>query len=287
MPSSTSADLDTARRHIERAMSDLLTVSDAALEGPWPWTGHGEADRRYGFFRIVEDLEGTAAAIDATRAGRPPAEAIVAPATVARWDLIGALAPLKDTELDTDPGDSEWTIRQAVAHVISVQHAYAVYTGWWREQGIRSGEPLPAAAPDGLSDPAYDEATAADGTPAEIRTRLHRAQDEAAASLVDLTSDELALAARWSGMPVTIGFRQARWSSHLIEHTVQVDKTLVWLGRQPSEVERLVRLVAGTWGRLESTVWPRPSGDEGPGLAVDAARRAADIAASVRAAATA
>ena len=287
MPSPTTADLDTARREIERAMDDLLAVPDTALEGPWPWPGHGEADRRYGFFRIVEDLEGTAAAFDATRAGRPPAEAIVAPATIARWDLIGALAPLTDAELDTDPGDSEWTIRQAVAHAISVQHAYAVYTGWWRDQGIRAGEPLPAAAPDGLSDPAYDEQIAADGTPEEIRARLHRAQDDAAAGLVDLTTDELAFAARWSGMPVTVGFRQGRWSSHLIEHTVQVDKTLVWLGRQPSEVERLVRLVAGAWGRLESTVWPRPQNEAGLALAVDAATRAAETAASVRAAATA
>jgi DinB superfamily len=287
MTTSSTTDLDTARSHVEQAMADLLAVPDAALEGPWTWPGYGEADGRYGFFRIVEDFEAAAAGIDTTRGGRPPAEAIVAPATLARWDLIGVLAPLAASELDADPGGGEWTIRQAVAHSISVQHAYAVWTGWWRAQGIRPGEPLPAAAPDGLGDPAYDEAIAADGTPAEIRARLHRAQDEAAAGLIDLTVDELGLAARWSGIPVTVGFRQARWSSHLIEHTVQVDKTLVWLGRQPSETERLVRLVAGAWGRLEATMWPRPPSGEALGLAIEAARRAAETAASVRAAAAA
>ena len=56
---------------------------------------------------------------------------------------------------------------------------------------------------------------------------------------------------------MTIAIRQGRWASHIIEHTVQVDKTLVWLGRQPSEVERLVRLVATAWGRLEANVWPQ------------------------------
>ena len=209
------------------------------------------------------------------------------PATLARWDLIGVLAPLTASELDADPGDAQWTIRQTVAHAISVQHAYAVWTGWWRTQGIRPGETLPTAVPDDLGDPAYDEDVAGDGTPDEIRARLHRAQDEAAAGLIDMTTDELGLAARWSGLPVTVGFRQARWSSHLIEHTVQVDKTLMWLGRQPSEVERLVRLVAAAWGRLEATVWPRPPSGEALGLAVDAAGRARETAGSVRAAATA
>jgi hypothetical protein len=68
----------------------------------------------------------------------------------------------------------------------------------------------------------------------------------------------------------------------MAEHTVQVDKTLVWLGRQPSEVERLVRIVSGAWGRLEASVWPGQAPAAAAGLAVDAARQAAETAASVR-----
>ena len=285
MTSPSTVDLDTARSHIERGLADLLAVPDTALERPWPWPDHGEADVRYGFFRILEDVEATAAAIDASRGARPRAEAIVAPVTVARWDLIGALLPLTGEELDTDPGRSEWTIRETVAHIISVQHAYAVYTGWWRDQAIRTPDALPAAAPDGLEDPTWDEATAADGTPDHIRRRLHQVVDEAAASLVDLRPEEMDIGARWSGLPVTVGFRQGRWSSHMAEHTVQVDKTLVWLGRQPSEVERLVRIVSGAWGRLEAAIWPGQAPAEATDLAVDAARRAAETAAAVRASA--
>lgn len=44
-----------------------------------------------------------------------------------------------------------------------------------------------------------------------------------------------------------------RWSSHLIEHTVQVEKTL---DRRPSEVARLVRHLHAAWGRLEALVFP-------------------------------
>jgi len=284
MTSPSTVDLDTARSHIERGLADLLAVPDAVLERSWPWPDHGEADVRYGFFRILEDLEATAAAIDAERGPRPLAEAIVAPVTVARWDLVGALLPLTGEELDTDPGDSEWTVRQAVAHIVSVQHAYAVYTGWWRAQGIRSRDALPAAAPEGLEDPAWDEATAADGIPDHIRRRLHQVVDEAGASVLDVRPDELDIGGRWSGLPVTVGFRYGRWSSHMSEHAVQVDKTLVWLGRQPSEVERLVRIAAGAWGRLESLIWPGQAAGEATMLAVEAAHRTAETAASVRAA---
>jgi hypothetical protein len=286
MSTNAHPELDAARSRVERALGDLLAVPDAALDGPWTWPEHGEADGRYGLFRILEDFEATEAAIEGTGGSRPPAEAIVAPATVARWDLIGVLAPLSGADLDADPGGGEWTVRQTVAHIVASQHSYGVYTAWWREQGLRPGTPLPDP-PDDLRDPAWDEAIAADGTPEEIRRRVHLALDEAAARLIDLTPEELALAARWSGLPVTVGFRQGRWSSHITEHTVQVDKTLAWLGRQPSEVERLVRRLAVAWGRLEAQVWPRPPSAEAMMLAVDAAGRAAETAASVRAAAAA
>jgi hypothetical protein len=287
MSNPSRTDLDSARSRIERGLGDLLTVPDAALDGPWDWPDHGEADGRYGFFRILEDLEATAAAIDGRGERRPPAESIVAAATVARWDLVGVLAPLSGTELDADPGGGEWTIRQTVAHIIASQHSYGVYTAWWREQGIRPGAgPLPDP-PDDLGDPVWDEAIAADGTPEAIRRRLHVALDEAAARLKDLTPDELALAARWSGMPVTVGFRQGRWSSHIAEHTVQADKTLAWLGREPSEVERLVRRLAVAWGRLEALVWPGQPDEEALVLAADVAARSAETAASVKAVAAA
>jgi len=287
MPTPTDPDLDTARGLIEGALGDLLAVGDDGLEAPWTWPDHGELDRRSGFFRIIEDLDAATAGIVAGGVARPTDQALVAPATVTRWELIGLLAPLTEADLDADPGGGEWTVRQTVAHIIASQHSYGVYTAWWREQAIGTSDERLPFAPEGLDDPAWDEAVAADGSLDQIRSRLHVALEEAAARLSDLSSDDLALAARWSGLPVTIAIRQGRWASHITEHTVQVDKTLLWLGRQPSEVERLVRLVAAAWGRLEANVWPRPPDPETLDVALDAARGAAATAASVRAAAPA
>jgi hypothetical protein len=284
MPTTADPELDAARGFIDGALGDLLAVGDDALEAAWTWPDHGELDRRSGFFRVMEDLDAVTAAIGAGGVARPADQAIVAPATVARWELIGLLAPLTEADLDADPGGGEWTVRQTVAHIIASQHGYAVYNDWWRGQGLRiSDERLPFA-PDGLIDPAWDEPVAANGSLDEIRSRLHVALDDAATLMSDLTADELGLAARWSDLPVTVGFRQGRWASHITEHTVQVDKTLVWLGRQPSEVERLVRLVAAAWGRLEANVWPRSADPKTIGLSLEAAQGAAATAASVRAA---
>ena len=284
MPTPADADLDTARALVEGALGDLLAVGDDALEAPWTWPDHGELDRRSGFFRIIEDLDAVTAAIGAGGVTRPADEAIVAPATIARWELIGLLAPLTEVDLDADPGGGEWTIRQTVAHIIASQHSYGVYTAWWRDQAIGTSDERLPFAPDGLDDPAWDEAIAANGSTDEIRSRLHVALEEAAVRLSDLSTEDLAHAARWSGLPVTIAIRQGRWASHITEHTVQVDKTLVWLGRQPSEVERLVRLVAAAWGRLEANVWPRSRGRQAIGVVLEAAQRAAATAGSIRAA---
>src|SRR5687768_13287317 len=86
MPTIRDPDLDTARGLIEGALGDLLAVGDDGLEAPWTWPDHGELDRRSGFFRIIEDVGATVAGIE-SRVARPTDQAIVAPATVARWEL--------------------------------------------------------------------------------------------------------------------------------------------------------------------------------------------------------
>ena len=73
---------------------------------------------------------------------------------------------------------------------------------------------------------------------------------------------------------VEIGFRIGRWSSHLREHTIQVEKTLAMLGHTPTEVDRLIRLILAGWGQAEAAVYG--SADAGKALTVlaEAAGRA-------------
>ena len=83
--------------------------------------------------------------------------------------------------------------------------------------------------------------------------------DGAAERMASLDASQLATPARWSGYAVDVGFRLGRMSSHLQEHTVQVDKTLVMLDRTPPEAHRLIRLVFRAYGRLEAIVYGLPA----------------------------
>jgi hypothetical protein len=261
--------IDRGRQAINAAIADMLAVPDGALEAPWRWRPDDslDADVRYGLYRIHEALEEAIGAIARGRHGpgggdgdpMGPAVPPLAAATAARWALHGAIAPLTARELDADPGGGEWSIRRTLGHVLSVQESYGWTSAWFIS---RAGMPDAGEyAPEGALPPEPDEETGANGEAAEIRARLDELLDVVAERFGGLDDAALAMPGRWSGLPVTIDFRLGRLGSHIREHTVQVDKTLVTLGRPVSEVERLVRLAAESYGHLEATVFARPATD--------------------------
>jgi hypothetical protein len=265
------AALRAARLEVMAAVTELRRIPDAGLPRPWGWKGGSKEELRYGFYRIGEafELAGIDADANLRSAGRDRGRAadLIAPATAARWDLQGLLIGHDDADWDAAPGGGEWTIRQAVGHVISSQRHLGVGTAWWQEQGYRADDPyLPPATPEAAYDGLPTEEAEAVGSPAEIRGRLDSVLDRSTERLAGLPADRLTLGTRWSGFAVDIGFRLGRWSSHIREHTVQVEKTLVMLDRRPSEVDRLVRLVLAGWGRAEAVVYG--SSDAGPAVEI-------------------
>jgi hypothetical protein len=55
----------------------------------------------------------------------------------------------------------------------------------------------------------------------------------------------------WVKIDVDVRFRLHRFAAHLVEHTVQCEKTLDTLGWQPPEGRRIVRRVTAALGELE------------------------------------
>jgi len=287
--------LRRARAAIRAAVSDVVAVPDDALERPWRWHADdpGDLDVRYGLYRLHERLEEASAAVAVSRAdgATGPAVPLLAASGTARWELNGALAGLPDEAWDADPGGGEWTIRRTVAHVISAQRAYGWTTAWFLH---RSGEADAGEyAPDGALPPEPDEASEADGPVADVIDRLDGLVDQAIECLAGLDATGLAVPGRAFGIPITVGFRLNRLGSHIREHTIQVDKTVAMLGRPIREVDRIARLVLGSYGRLEALVIGRPSGsaassgsaDADLAVAEAAAREAAATVADARAAA--
>ena len=114
---------------------------------------------------------------------------------------------------------------------------------------------VPRHGPRSVDDGFPDETIEGAGPLADIRARLDDLLDLESSRMAGLDEGELAARAKWSGVWVDCGFRMGRWSSHLREHTIQIDKTLVMLAWTPREVDRLVGLVVGAYGRLEAEVF--------------------------------
>lgn len=275
-----------ARAEILAVAERLRAIPDTALTTPWAWRPDGEDEVRYGFYRIGELLE--VAGIDAAAARRSATERgraadLIAPAVAARWDLEGLLLGIPDALWDAEPGGEEWTIRITMGHVIGGERAYAVGSSWWLQQGHAANDPaLPKQTPDALWEPLPSEEDEAVGTPAAVRANLGHVLDQSIERLAGLPQDRLAVGARWSGFAVDIGFRLSRWSSHIREHTIQVEKTLEMLGHRPTEVDRLVRLILAAWGRAEAEVIGRRDADQAVAPLRVAAADAATVASAIR-----
>ncbi len=282
-----------ARADLPAIVADILAIPESTLERDWAWIGGGEGDVRYGIYRLHELFE--RAEVEATRllraadGDRGLAAALIAPATAARWDLHGLVASLSDQTIDADPGGGEWSIRQTLGHVVNSQRAYGWATAWWQERGFALDDPdLPTSLGDEFWADLPDEETAEqEGTLDEIRDRLNAVLDLSVERLAGLSEDRLDYGARWSGFAVPVGFRLSRWSSHIREHTIQVEKTLAMLGRTPTEPERLARLTLAAYGRAESVVFGQADADAAAGIVRAAVAEARDTIADARRAAEA
>jgi hypothetical protein len=270
----------------------LGTIPDERLTSLWVWDGN-EINVRYAFYRALETIESAAAEVARAIGGHESSEAreAVGATSAARWDLHGVLAGLTDADLDADPGGGEWTVRQTMGHIIGGQRGYSWGSAYWISVRDEPKPEGPRRAPNELFASMPEDDEEATGTLAEVRRKLDDIVDATSSRYATLSTDEMAAAAGWYGFPVTVAFRQWRWPSHIEEHTVQVEKTLDMLKHRATEVERLVRLNARAFGRLEALVFGRaPEQLDAAGVGATLDRTAAtikDMAAPVKAAADA
>jgi DinB superfamily len=256
-----------ARADVIAAAHDLLAIPETALTRPWAWRVGGEDEVRYGAYRAAEVLEQAEIEARVLTSGADARERqaarIIGPATAARWDLHGLLLPLDAKTLDADPGGGEWSIRLVMGHIIAGQRGYVWGTAWWLEQAFDPANPdVPRRIDESLWETLPDEATTeAAGSIDDLRGRLDTILDLSAERLAGLPDDRLALGSAWSGFHVSIGFRLARWASHIREHAIQVEKTFVLLGHVPSEPARLAHHVLASYGRAEAVVFGRQDVD--------------------------
>ena len=233
-------------------------MSDEDMGREWKWGVYDEEGLRFALLMAHHELRDLAVRLAAARE-REPAQAarILAQYHQAYRDLSGLLASVRTDDLDRVSAEGEWPVREVCKHMLGAEYGFLAVTRLGLERALArnasepSDEEWNAFRAPIASD--RDKATASIATAdiegirnafAEIHIRVLR-------ELRDITDDQIeAPAWFWDGaMPLR--FRLHRFEEHLRQHTIQLDKTLLGIGRPPTEAHRLVRNIYNALADVE------------------------------------
>jgi hypothetical protein len=236
----TSASL--SRAVVDAALLKFAVLDEDALGCPWQFRDK-PVDVRYALYRTIEDAQ----ELLVIAAARSHAESrrILALAQRAFGDLRGLLIGLPPLLLDTAPRDGEWAVREVLRHIIFVERRYAVQT---RYAVDRAGTDPIRVADGHMPTLAQIDVT---GTVEELLARVGAARAETDRALGELPAAAMTRPTQWAQFDVDVRFRLHRFAAHLLEHTVQCEKTLATLGWRATEGRRIVRRLTAVLGELE------------------------------------
>jgi len=200
-------------------------------------------DVRYALFRTLEDAQ--EAHVRVAAADHPESCRIMALAQRAFGDLRGLMIGASADLLDRLPREGEWSLRDTLRHILLVERRYALQTKWAIER--RESDPM-RIADDRLPTPALIDVT---GGFREILGRIGEARAESNRWLHDVAPAAMTRPTQWVHYDVDVRFRLHRFAAHLIEHTIQCEKTLAALGWRPTEGRQIVRQLAALLGEIE------------------------------------
>lgn len=238
-------------------------LSDAGLEQPWAWRSYDEEGVRFAFFRVFEELRTLTVQVQqarqATGRASSSAQRILALYHIAYRDLYAAMRGVDATILDSPAAEGEWPVRQALGHIAGADAGFFTVLVNALNQ-LRAGVSAPAKmdletyeAILGMK--ATDEDAALEGPLAGIVAFHEMIHRRILAELADIGEEELELpSVYWESGPLSVRFRLHRFESHMRQHTVQIDKTLVALGHGPSEARRLLRMIYGALAGAEGAL---------------------------------
>jgi len=142
------------------------------------------------------------------------------------------------------PREAEWPLREVIAHLLGAEYGFLGVVQY-------------ALAPDRPQDPekaeerwgswreehGYRAPKTLEGGIADVRNAMFEIHRRVLRELDGLPDAILERDATFWDGDKPIRFRMHRFEAHMIQHTVQVDKTLEWIGRSPTEARRLVRVL--------------------------------------------
>ena len=226
----------------DAALSSFAALDEEALGQPWSFRGQ-PMDVRYALYRTIEDAQEAHVRV----VGRPVPESrrILSFAQRAFGDLRGLLVGLPADLIDRAPAAGEWPVREVLRHMWVVERRYALQTLYALERA--DSDPM-RIADDRLPTPAQMDVTGGIG---EVLARLGEARAESNRRLGDVAPALMTRPTIWARYDADVRFRLHRFAAHVIEHTIQCEKTLAALGWQATEGRRIARQLAALVGEID------------------------------------
>lgn len=245
---------------VEGFSSLLLPAPEKDLERHWQWKSHKGEGIRFAFFVTIQQLRQLAVALAMKRKPPTQAQRILGQYHRQYMDLQAATFGLSAEDANCAPTEGEWSVRQTYGHMLSADIYFSAIVRYALENH-RAGAWKPERPTDedelqliGMSEEEFNALTKE--APLEKMQDYHRKfHPEIVQEFSRITDEELELpAVMWEDIHFPIRHRLHRYEAHLIQHTVQVDKTLAAIGQSPSETKRLIRHVFAALAEVEANL---------------------------------
>jgi DinB family protein len=237
--------MPTVTQAVEALVRATVDLPDAEMDRPWVWREYDEEGLRFALLMAQHELRDLAVRLAAMRPAPPSqAQRILGQYHHAYRDLTGALAGLRDEDVDRVPHDGEWPIREVILHMLGAESGFLGTVQYARDPDRPADEEEAGDRwPAWRKEHGYAALGSLTGGIADVRNAVFESHRRVLRELEDLRDADLETPAGfWDGLK-PIRFRMHRFEAHMIQHTIQVDKTLEWIGRAPTEARRLTRVL--------------------------------------------
>jgi DinB superfamily len=232
---------------VDHALERFAALDEKELAQAWRFRDK-PVDVRYALYRTIEDAQ--EAIVAAVARPHPESRRILSLAQRAFGDLRGLLIGLPAELLDTTPRDGEWSVRETLRHILVIEGRYAVQTRYAVER--TDADPM-RVADDRMPTPAQVDVT---GGISRLLERVAEARAQTDRWLGDLPAAAMVRPTQWMQFDTDVRFRLHRFAAHLLEHTVQLEKTLATLSWRATEGRRIVRRLTALLGEVEGLSAP-------------------------------
>ena len=237
--------MPTVTEAVEALVRATVDLPDSEMGRTWVWREYDDEGLRFSLVMTQQEVRDLAVRLAALRPAPPTqAQRILGQYHHAYRDLTGALAGVLDEDLDRVPREGEWPLREVLLHMLGADYGFlGVIRFELSPERPRDAEDAEERMSSWREDHGYRGPPMLEGGVAAARNALSKIHRRVLRELDDLSDGELARNAFFWDGPKPIRFRLHRFEAHMVQHTVQVDKTLVWIDRAPTEARRLVRVL--------------------------------------------